>query len=58
MPDCNRTPNSARTIKSKKFQGYVDRLNTQPFLQLLATNSRVSEREAMRAYGFTPKTIS
>jgi hypothetical protein len=44
--------------KRTKFQDYLDRLNTRPFLMLLASKQRVTEADAMRAYGFTPETKS
>jgi hypothetical protein len=50
--------NGAHNIKTKKFQRYVDRLDSEPFLRLLASNQRVTEREAMLAYGLSPETKS
>ena len=44
--------------KSEKFARYADKFETGPFLHLLAHGTRVTEREAMRAYGFTSTTKS
>jgi hypothetical protein len=44
--------------ESTKFQRYLDGLETRPFLELLAERLLVSESDAMRAYGLTPRTPS
>ncbi len=42
----------------EKFGRYLQRLETKPFLKLLATRTIVNEHAAMRVYGFTPQTRS
>jgi hypothetical protein len=49
---------SGAQSSAKKFQRYADKFRTEPFLHLLANKTLVTERDAMRAYGFTSATKS